>query len=160
DVWLTFVRETMLTPDPALDLIVGQGMTWQSAFIITREARTIAIVGHYDSENIRQLGAYTDVISYHQGIAESLRQTLTELNPRRIALNYSESDVAADGLSVGMYRLLQKYLEGTGLAERFVSAEGVMQRVRGRKSPTEIALMRQAIATTEALFDAIEQYAK
>lgn len=160
DVWLTFVRETMLTPDPALDLIVGQGMTWQSAFIITREARTIAIVGHYDSENIRQLGAYTDVISYHQGITESLRQTLIELKPRQIALNYSESDVAADGLSVGMYRILQKYLEGTGLAERFVSAEGVMQRVRGRKSKTEIELMRQAVATTEALFNAIEQYAK
>ena len=160
DVWLTFVRETMLTPDPALDLIVGQGMTWQSAFIITRDARSIAIVGHYDGENIRQLGAYTDVITYHQSIAEHLHGTLTTLNPRHIALNYSESDVAADGLSVGMHRLLQKYLAGTGLAERFVSAEGIMQRVRGRKSATEIALMRQAVATTEALFDAIEQFAK
>lgn len=160
DVWLTFVRETMLTPDPALDLIVGQGMTWQSAFIISRDARSIALVGHYDGENIRQLGAYTDVITYHQGIAEELRQTLTKLNPRHIALNYSESDVAADGLSVGMYRLVQKYLVGTGLVERFVSAEGIMQRVRGRKSATEIALMRQAVATTEALFDAIEQFAK
>jgi Xaa-Pro aminopeptidase len=160
DVWLTFVRETMLTPDPALDLIVGQGMTWQSAFIITRDARSMAIVGHYDGENIRQLGAYTDVITYHQGITEELRQTLSKLNPRHIALNYSESDVAADGLSVGMYRLLQKYLVGTGLAERFVSAEGIMQRVRGRKSATEIALMRQAVATTEALFNAIEQFAK
>lgn len=160
DVWLTFVRETMLTPDPAMDLLVGQGMTWQSAFLIARNGQTVAIVGHYDGENIRQLGAYSEVLTYHQGIAQTLRETLLALNPRQIALNYSESDVAADGLSVGMYRLLEKYLAGTGLAERFVSAEGIMQRVRGRKSPTEIALMRQAVATTEALFDAIEQFAK
>ena len=160
DVWLTFVRETMLTPDPAMDLLVGQSMTWQSAFLIARNGQTMAIVGHYDGENIRQLGAYDQVITYHQGMAQPLREVLQRLNPRQIALNYSESDVAADGLSVGMYRLLQKYLGGTGLAERFVSAEGIMQRVRGRKSPTEIALMRQAIATTESLFDAIEQFAK
>ncbi|MBP7999448.1 MAG: aminopeptidase P family protein [Chloroflexi bacterium] len=160
DVWLTFVRETMLTPDPALDLIVGQGMTWQSAFIITRDGRAIALIGHYDAENIRQLGVYTEVIGYHQGIAELLRETLVKLNPHQIALNYSERDVAADGLSVGLYRLLEKYLAGTGLAERFVSAEGVMQRLRGRKSPTEVARIRQAVATTETLFDAIEQYAQ
>ncbi|MCL4870249.1 MAG: Xaa-Pro peptidase family protein [Anaerolineae bacterium] len=160
DVWLTFVRETMLTPDPALDLLVGQDMTWQSAFILTRDSRSIAIIGHFDSENIRQLGAYTDVLAYHKGIADPLAETLTRLNPRQIALNYSERDVAADGLSLGMYRLLHHYLEGTGLTERFVSAEEIMRRVRGRKSPSEVALMRQAIATTESLFDAIEQYAK
>ena len=96
DVWLTFVRETMLTPDPAMDLLVGQGMTWQSAFLIARNGQTIAIVGHYDGENIRQLGAYDQVITYHQGMAQPLREVLQRLNPRQIALNYSESDVAAD----------------------------------------------------------------
>lgn len=119
---------------------MGQGMTWQSAFIITRDGRAIALIGHYDAENIRQLGVYTEVIGYHQGIAELLRETLVKLNPHQIALNYSERDVAADGLSVGLYRLLEKYLAGTGLAERFVSAEGVMQRLlTGCKSPTEVA---------------------
>ena len=36
DCWLTFARETSETPDPALKLIVGHDVTWQSAFIVTR----------------------------------------------------------------------------------------------------------------------------
>lgn len=35
DVWLTFVRETILSPDPVLEFI-GHGVTWQSAFILTK----------------------------------------------------------------------------------------------------------------------------
>ena len=30
DVWLTFVRETSLSPDPSLELIAGVDVTWQS----------------------------------------------------------------------------------------------------------------------------------
>jgi hypothetical protein len=36
DMWLTFVRETGNIPDPMMDMIVGTGATWHSAFIITR----------------------------------------------------------------------------------------------------------------------------
>ena len=36
DAWLTFVRETSHNADPALGLIVGQDVTWHSAFIVTK----------------------------------------------------------------------------------------------------------------------------
>jgi len=39
DVWLTFVRETSLMPDPALELIAGLDFTWQSAFLLARDGR-------------------------------------------------------------------------------------------------------------------------
>src|SRR5688572_26956678 len=80
DLWLTFVRETMLTPDPALDLILGMDMVWQSAFIVTRDNQRIAIVGMHDAENVRNLEAYTEVIPYLQGIREPLVETLLRLN--------------------------------------------------------------------------------
>ena len=40
DMWMTFVRETGNTKDPMLDMIVGTGATWHSAFIITKEGDT------------------------------------------------------------------------------------------------------------------------
>lgn len=160
DLWLTFVRETSLQPDPALELIFDGDVTWQSAFLVSRTGKHIAILGHFDAENVRQLNAYDQVIGYHKDIGPALCEALDQLNPNRIAINYSEHDVAADGLSVGMYYALQRLLEHTKFANRLVSAERIVAAVRGRKTPQEITRMRQAIATTEALFDAVEQFAR
>ncbi|KAA3661787.1 MAG: aminopeptidase P family protein [Chloroflexi bacterium] len=160
DLWLTFVRETSMQPDPALDLIAGVDVTWQSAFLVNRSGKHIAIIGHFDSENVHNLNAYAQVIGYHEGIGSHLREVLTDLDPAQIAINYSENDVAADGLSLGLYRSLLKHLEGTPYAERLVSAEKIIGALRGRKSPTEVELVRQAVATTEQLFDEVEAFVK
>lgn len=160
DLWLTFVRETSMQPDPALELIFGSDLTWPSAFLITQTGERIAIVGHFDSANLHALGVYTQIIGYHQGIRDVLVAELDRLQPRTIAINYSESDVAADGLSYGMYRNLLNHLAGTPHQAKLVSAERVNFALRGRKSPTEVARIRQAIATTEALFAEVGAYAK
>jgi len=156
DLWLTFVRETSLSPDPALELIFDGDVTWQSAFLIGRDGRRTAIIGHYDAENVRTLGTYTEVVPYHEGIRQPLLAALADYAPRSIAVNYSEDDVAADGLSYGMYRLLQNYLTGTPWEGRLASAEAIIRALRGRKTPMEIELMRQAVAATERIFDEIE----
>ena len=158
DVWLTFVRETSMQPDPALELIAGLDLTWRSAFLVSRTGQHTAVVGYYDGSNVEELGAY-EVITYHEGIAEALTAVLDQLNPRTIAINYSESDVAADGLSYGMYRNLLNYL-GDEYSQRLISAEKIIAALRGRKSQTEVARMRQAIITTQQLFDEVEVYAK
>lgn len=160
DVWLTFVRETMLMADPALELICDCDVTWQSAFMIGRNGHHTAIVGYFDAENVRTLGAYQDVITYHQGIGEALLAVLQDYDPATIAINHSESDVAADGLTHGMYQQLTKYLAGTPYADRLVSAEAVLAALRGRNTPSEVARVRQAVATTEDVFDAVEAFVR
>lgn len=160
DVWLTFVRETSMAPDPALDLIFGGDLTWQSAFLLAQSGESVAIVGTFDSANLLEMGVYTKVIGYDEGISTVLRAELVRLNPRTIAINYSEGDVAADGLSFGMYRTLLTILQGTSYADRLVSAERVIAALRGRKSATEIARIRQAVATTERLFDLVGQFVR
>lgn len=160
DVWLTFVRETSMAPDPALDLIFGGDLTWQSAFLLSRSGESVAIVGTFDSANLLEMGVYTQVIGYDEGISRVLLAELARLSPRSIAINYSEGDVAADGLSLGMYRTLLAILDATPYADRLISAERVIAALRGRKSSTEIARIRQAVATTERLFDAVEQFVR
>lgn len=158
DLWLTFVRETSMSPDPALELIFGGDLTWQSAFLLSRTGESIAIVGTFDSANLLEMGVYTKVIGYDEGISLPLRAELERLDPQTIGINYSEGDVAADGLSHGMYRNLVAMLAGTPYQQRLISAEKLNFALRGRKSPTEIDRIRQAVRTTEALFDAVEAH--
>lgn len=152
DVWLTFVRETSLTADPALQLICDLDLVWHSAFIISRAGECIAIVGRYDAENLIRSKLYTHVIGYDQSLRTSLRNTIEGLNPQTIALNYSMSDPAADGLTFGLWATLQEVFADTPYAGRFVSAEKFLAALRGRKSVAEVERIRLAIRATEKLF--------
>lgn len=153
DVWLTFVRETSLTPDPSLDLILDLDMVWQSAFLITRDNQRIAILGQHDADNVQALGGYTRIVPYLEGIRTSLIDTLMTLDSGKIALNYSENDPAADGLGHGMMMLLQRYLGDTSLLEHCVSAEQVIGTLRGRKSPGEVERIKAAVDATQVIFN-------
>ena len=151
DLWLTFVRETTQVKDPCLDLLLGFDLTWQSGLLITRTGERIAIVGRYDADNVENTGGYTEVISYDESIREPLLKEINRLAPRKIGLNFSQSDPSADGLTHGMFRVLATILGGTEYATRFTSAEDVIGALRGRKSPAEVDRVRAAIATTDEI---------
>lgn len=106
DAWLTFVRESSTGGDPVLPLILGQSLTWQSALLVGRRGERDAIVGRYDDQAVRSVGAWTDVRSYVQSIREPPVARLEQLDPQSIAVNYSTDDVMSDGLSHGMFLIL------------------------------------------------------
>ena len=155
DLWLTLVRETLLTRDPSLDLVAGTYCAWQSAFLVSRSGERVAIVGRHDAGSVEQLGAYSNVVPYDESIRPPLRETIERLAPESIALNYSESDPAADGLTHGLWLVLREALEGTPYGDRFVSSAPVVNSLRGRKSPTEVARIRAAVEETEATFSLV-----
>src|SRR4030065_2503413 len=121
DLWLIFVRESEVNHDPALDLVVDKEVTWESAFILSRNGDKQAIVGRGDVAKIKSLGIY-EVFGYDQSIKTHLLRILTHLDPQKIAINYSGDNVMADGLSHGMYLLLMEHLEGTPYLNRLISA--------------------------------------
>jgi len=152
DAWLTFVRETEQTRDPVLDLILDLNVTWISAFILTAQGDRVAIVGRFDRENVAALEVWDPVIGYDESIRGPLVETLQRLNPREIAINYSENDPAADGLTHGMWCMLHRLLSGTPFVGRLISAEDLIGSLRGRKTPLELEAIRRAVETTERLF--------
>lgn len=160
DMWMTFVRETKVTKDPMIDMIVGEHSTWQSAFIINRDGETAAIVGSIEEENIVKTGLYQKVIGYVKSVKEPLLEYLNDKNPKSIAINYSKNSVLSDGLTYGMYLLLNDYLEGTEFKDRLVSAEEIISALRGRKSDSELSIMKEAITETLKIFDAVTKFIK
>jgi Xaa-Pro dipeptidase len=83
DVWITYVRETAEGGDPVLPLILEGGLTWESALIIARDGRKVAIVGNYDADPLRASGDWDEVVPYVQSIREPLLETLESLIPIR-----------------------------------------------------------------------------
>jgi len=159
DLWLTFVRESEVTGDPSLDLILGANCTWHSAFMIPIDGKAVAIVGSLDETRIRETGGY-EVIGYTKSIKEPLVEQLTRFSPRLIAVNFSENTCLADGLSHGLYLSLLRYLEGTPFAGRLVSSENIISKLRGRKSPEEIRRIRAAVELAEEIFAAVSLIVK
>ena len=157
DLWLTFVHETLLTPDPCLDLVVGTSCTWQSAFLLSRSGERIAIVGRFDAPGVEQVGAYSEIVTYDESVRPVLRETIERLDPQTIALNYSPSDPAADGLTHGLWLVLRETLEGTPYSDRLVSSGQVVGSLRGRKSSFEIERIRAAIGETEEIFALVRE---
>lgn len=160
DTWLIWVRETSQISDPVLDLISGIDVVWQTAFLFTRSGEKIAIVGNFDADGIKMQGLFDQVIPYTQGIKEELTRQLELYDPRKIAINYSTNDVAADGLTSGMHMVLKDYLRGTPYIDRLISAENLIQKLRGRKSSEEVSRVRNAVAITEDIFKEAEKFVK
>ncbi|MEW5925817.1 MAG: M24 family metallopeptidase, partial [Candidatus Zixiibacteriota bacterium] len=158
DLWLIFCRESSMMADPVMDLVVGHQVVWQSAFFITKDGDTLALVGNYDAANFKKSRRYLDVQPYVQDCGKEIRRAIKKFNPRKIALNYSVNDNAADGLTHGMFLLLMEYLKGTPYVERIVSSEEIISLLRGRKIMQEIEqIASAALMATECWRESIEQ---
>jgi Xaa-Pro aminopeptidase len=154
DLWLVFVRETSAAGDPILPLVYGDAdLTWQSALMFTPDQQKIAILGRFEVDTAQKIGAFDRVIPYDEDITPILLQELERIQPNQIAINYSEDDVLADGLSYGLYLTLKRMLNGTSFNERLVSAEQVISALRGRKSKTEIERITAAITSTLDIYE-------
>jgi Xaa-Pro aminopeptidase len=157
DVWLVYVRETSLTRDPALDLIYPHALTWETAFFVTRQGQSIAVMGRYDAGTARAMQAFNEVVAYDQSIRPAFIQVVRRLAPRRLAVNFSLNDPACDGLTHGLKQNLDSLLTEAGFDPAgLISAESFLGSLRGRKTPQEVQHIRRAIATTEELLQAIE----
>jgi Xaa-Pro aminopeptidase len=153
DMWLTFVRETSGVRDPALDFLIGPNdLTWPSALILTRKGEKIAINGNLEKDALQRLNVFDEILGYDTAVSDLLQETITRLNPDRIAVNTSRNNVHADGLTHAMYEILRDYLKGTPYADKLISAEPVINALRGRKTPDELARIRKAVEITDEIY--------
>jgi Xaa-Pro aminopeptidase len=158
DCWITFTRESQINGDPTLVFLAPGDVTWHSAFIISKDGRTQAIVGLYDQKTIEESGAYDQVAGFVTGFKEPFQEYLKKLNPSKIGINYSKGSEICDGLTHGMYLTLHETLSGVGWGGRLVSAEKVVSALRERKTAAEIAFIKGAIRETEDIFAKVTKF--
>ncbi len=157
DMWITFTREG--NEDPlAQDLRFGD-LTWRSAAIIEKNGEKTAIVGSLETEAVQQRKIYDNVIGYgSEGAVPSLRKIISKRKPKKVAVNISYDEGAADGLTSGMERYLRSALKS--YAKRFASAEDLAITLRARLVPEEVKLVEKSIQECEKIYDEAEDYIK
>jgi hypothetical protein len=130
DCWISFVRESQFMGDPILDYILGADVTWHSAFIFTVAGKAHAVVGQYDVQTVKDVAVYGSVDGYVTDFGKPFLERLQQINPRKIAVNYSEDSEIADGLTHGMYLYLKRLLKTIGYDDRLISAEPIVSELR------------------------------
>jgi Xaa-Pro aminopeptidase len=111
-----------------------------------------------DRRTVEDLGVYTHVLSYVEGIKAPLLKTLKTVAPRRIAVNYSRDSEVCDGLTHGLYLTLVDLLAEIGWEDRLISAQTVCSSLKARKTPAEIERIKKAIGFTEEIFDRVAAF--
>jgi Xaa-Pro aminopeptidase len=108
--------------------------------------------GSNDAEGIRQTALYDEVIVYKGDFKDAMAEMLDKHKVLKLAVNYSIDDVASDGLSHGLFLLLQDTVNRAEIKPEIVSAAPVISKLRGIKSSAEKQLIVESIQTAERIF--------
>jgi Xaa-Pro aminopeptidase len=160
DLWMVIDKESEVLSDPVMDFIIGTGVTWLSFFMFFKTGEKYAIVGNLDIEKIKRLEIFEEIFAYKGSPKDDLLKLLNRFSPKTIAINYSIDSPTADGLTYGRYLKLMELLEGTNFKDRLVSAEDIIAKLRGRKSPEEVRRIKKAIDITLDIYDKVTTHVK
>ncbi len=151
DAWLITGRETIMKKEPILPVLGDLDFIIATTLIFT-QSKLLAIVSPLDVEGYKLIEGIDEVIEYPTTMEETLKIVLRELNPNKLALNYSSNDASSDGLSVGMKMMLDRVLDAIAFKGEIVSASSIINKVRGIKTSQQIAKIKDcAIKADEYL---------
>ncbi len=141
DAWVIVGRETIMKSEPVLPVLGDMSFIIATTLVFTRD-RCIAVVSPLDVEAYKTIDGVDEVWEYPGTMEDTVFEVLSRLKPRRLALDTCSSDASADGLTVGMYRRLQRVLDRLESPPEIISAFPILSEVRGRKTPSQIELIR------------------
>jgi len=154
DLWVMLGRETHFTAEPALQFLLPAAVLNNTALVVSKKGGAVCLAGAIDAEEIEAFGPDVTVRRVKKDFEGELTEILrTFLPASRIALDYSEVDPSADGLSLTQYRRLQRCFRAAGFDGETVSACNVMKRVRAQKSPQEVAGIERTVLAAMKIYE-------
>lgn len=153
DLWIVAGQESATNTEPALDVLSDSEFIGLTALIFSKDRKARVVCTPIDANGYRIDGSFDEVIPFPVRFTDTLGDLLRELQPKKIALDFSEENPSADGLSVGMFRLLQEAFDRAGFDGEVLSADPVVAQVRGIKTHDEIAKIIVACEETQLIFE-------
>ena len=152
DVWLVICRENDNDPLAAHIGCENAGGTAAFMFFLDGEKVTSLVYSpEGEAKSLSEVGVHDKVISFKRGgnVFELVADKLIEMNPKKIAINSSEKNIA-DGLSYTQRMRLEEAI-GISMSKRLVSSQDLVTEWLSVKTPAEIEIMRRAAALTAQL---------
>ena len=145
NAWLITGRESIMKSEPILPVLGDMDFIIATTLIFTDQAKCIAIVSPLDVEGYKLIDGIDEVYEYKTTMEETIYEVLSKLKPNTLALNYSSVDSAADGLTVGMYKMLERVFKRLDFDMNIVSANNIVSDVRGQKTSSQIAKIKHCV---------------
>lgn len=160
DAWLITGRESIMKSEPILSVLGDMDFIIATTLIFTAAGKCIAIVSPLDVEGYKLIEGIDEVVEYQTTMEESIYEVLSKLKPKTLALNYCSSDAAADGLTVGMYRMLERVFERLDHTMQTISAFPIVSDVRGRKTSSQIEKIRHCAVKADEYLRRVPEICK
>lgn len=151
DAWMIVCREN--NNDPLADHIGGENAGGTAAFLFYKsngKVRSIVFSPEGEATALTELEIHDRVIPVGRGksAVEEAVEFIKENNLNTLAVNSSEDNSLADGLSYTQRSTLEELIKGT--AVRLVSSEEVVYNWLSVKLPEEVEIMKKVAELTAA----------
>ena len=160
DAWLITGRETIMKREPILHVLGDMDFIIATTLIFTKDEKCIAIVSPLDVECYKLIKGIDEVIEYPTTMEETIGEVLKRLDPKVLALDYSSDDAAGDGLTLGMYMMLQNVFKAIDFKGEVVSSFPVINKVKGIKTPSQIEKIKFCAVQAEKYLSMVPSICK
>lgn len=149
DAWMVIAREN--NNDPLADHVGGENAGGTAAFLFYNDAtgfHSLVFSPSGESTALDELDIHDKVVPVERGASaiEEAMEFLRKNGIKKVAINSSENNSLADGLSYTQRMELEKLNEGDEV--EFVSSEDVVYEWLSVKLPEEVEIMRKAAKLT------------
>ncbi|MDD6467955.1 MAG: Xaa-Pro peptidase family protein [Erysipelotrichaceae bacterium] len=158
DMWIVAGQESATKSEPVLDILSDTEFIGKTALIFTKDHKARVVCTPIDANGYVMTNAFDEVRPFPISFVDTLAEVIAEVKPKNIALDYSKNNPSADGLSVGMYQLIQEAVKKSNVETEVISAEKIVTLVRGIKTEEEIEKIKRAVIETEIIFNDAKEY--
>ena len=141
--------------DHIVPFLTGVDTVGTTAFFLNKNGEHTVIASQADSGNYAEGGLFKNILTYGKSLEEQFVPYFEQLNPSKMALNFSKEDVISDGLTLGLYIQLTKMVGKERLEKIEMSSQKLIQELRSVKTPTEIAILEKSIQITNDIYDEV-----
>lgn len=153
DMWVIYSR---LKTDTALELMFHTDTKNEVLFILTAGGERIAVAVPEDAAGYEKTGLYTRVITASEDtFMTEFKKVFDEFEVKSLAINDSVDDTRCDGLTVGLYKKLEKAIGAEKMAEVKRCSYSMLEELRAVKTPSEIEIMKECSRITTDIYDAL-----
>ena len=154
DMWVIYSR---LKTDTSLELLFNTDTKNEVLFALTRNGKRIVIASSEDARKYMETNLYEIVIvtSRPDGFIEEFKKLFDTFKVKSLALNDSVDDTRCDGLTLGLYKKLEKAIGAETMAHVKRNSYKMLEELRAVKTPSEIAIMKECSRITTDIYDAL-----
>lgn len=130
DMWIIAGQESATNSEPALNLISDAEFIGYTAVIFCQDGSSYAVCTPIDYNGYEVLGIFDKVFAFPVSFEETLAEVLKSKKPEKIALNFSDDNSFANGLSTGTYQKMKKAFDSAEFTGEIVSSERIVSTIQ------------------------------